>query len=206
VEADLPTFLIAPPGLSYDRAVAVARAVKQFGERLTAVVEECEQSIYGLADLVLPVCGQMPEPLVPLVYCSAVELFASDLAQDVGDRYLRAGTPSLKATPELIRGNQVANRLAELPLQAVTRPQRRAGLAAPTQARRIEAKTTAARLRSGRAAVNAYLGQTAPTSGDVDCRHRRRGRRRGRRRARNRRHRRRAHRDHPRAGVGLRPR
>ena len=122
VEPEAPTFLIAPPGLSYGRAVQIAQAIKRFGKYLVAVVQEGEQPISKVADVVLPVCGQVPEPLTPLVYCNALELFASDLAQEVGETYLRAGTPFLKATPLLIRASEAVDSLGALHADEITNP------------------------------------------------------------------------------------
>jgi hypothetical protein len=85
----IPTFLIAPPGLSYSRAVEVARVIKRVGAFLIAVVEEGEREISSIADAVLPVRGRLPEELTPLVYSDAGEIFASDLADATGEPYFR---------------------------------------------------------------------------------------------------------------------
>lgn len=84
-----PTFLIAPPGLSYSRAVEVAKVMRRINCYLVAVVEEGEKEISKMADLVLPVKGHLPESLTPLVYSSALEIFASDLAESKGEKYFR---------------------------------------------------------------------------------------------------------------------
>jgi glucosamine--fructose-6-phosphate aminotransferase (isomerizing) len=86
----MPTFLIAPAGLSYSRAVEVARVMKRVQAYLIAVVEEGDNEISKIADVVLPVKGHLPEELTPLVYSDAGEIFASDLAEAVGEPYFRA--------------------------------------------------------------------------------------------------------------------
>ncbi len=85
----MPTFLIAPPGLSYTRAVEVARVIKQVQAYLVAIVEEGEQEISAIADVTLPVKGHLPEEFTPLVYSDACEMFASDLADATGEPYFR---------------------------------------------------------------------------------------------------------------------
>lgn len=85
-----PTFLLAPPGLSYSRAVEVARVMKRVEAYLIAVVEEGDTEIAPIADVVLPVKGHLPEELTPLVYSDAAEMFSSDLADAIGEPYFRA--------------------------------------------------------------------------------------------------------------------
>ncbi len=105
-EEGTPYFVIAPPGASYPRAVEVAKMLKHLGQYLIAIVKQGEQAISAIADVVLPVCGQVPEPLTALVYCNALELFASDLAQEVDEPYMRnfvgrwdeGGAPSIRAS------------------------------------------------------------------------------------------------------------
>ncbi len=82
-------FVIAPPGLSYSRAVENCREMKRLGHYLVAVVRDGEKEISSIADVVLPVYGDVPEPLTPLVYSNAVELFASDHSQVTGEPYFR---------------------------------------------------------------------------------------------------------------------
>jgi len=112
-----PTFLIAPPGLSYSRAVEVAKVMHRINCYLVAVVEEGEKEISKLADLVLPVKGSLPESLTPLVYSSALEMFASDLAEVKGEQYFR-NFEGRWATPDgdPIWFNKKVESLSELPL------------------------------------------------------------------------------------------
>ncbi len=86
----IPTFMIAPPGLSYSRAVEQAKVIKRVEGFLVAVVEEGETEISALADVVLPVKGHLAEEMTPLVYSDLLEMFASDLADAAGEPYFRA--------------------------------------------------------------------------------------------------------------------
>jgi glucosamine--fructose-6-phosphate aminotransferase (isomerizing) len=114
----VPTFLVAPPGLSYSRAVEVARVVKRVQAFLIAIVEEGEKEISAIADVVLPVQGQLPEEITPLVYSDALELFASDLAEASQGIYFR-GFEGPWATPDgdPIWFNEVLNARTQLDLK-----------------------------------------------------------------------------------------
>lgn len=81
---DMPVFLIAPPGRSYGRAVALAKTAKAIGHRLVAFVEEGDQEIPPLADFVVPVVGQVREEFSPLVYHLAANFIASYWAENLG--------------------------------------------------------------------------------------------------------------------------
>lgn len=115
----MPTFLLAPPGLSYSRAVEVARVIKRVQAFLIAIVEEGEKEISAIADVVLPVKGHLAEEITPLVYSDAVELFASDLADATKGIYFR-GFEGPWATPEgdPIWFNEVLDTRAQLDLKA----------------------------------------------------------------------------------------
>jgi glucosamine--fructose-6-phosphate aminotransferase (isomerizing) len=112
-----PTFLIAPPGLSYSRAVEITKVMRRINTYLVAVVQEDEQEISEMADLVLPVKGDLPESLTPLVYSSALEMFASDLTEAKGEQYFR-NFEGRWATPDgdPIWFNEKVETLEELPL------------------------------------------------------------------------------------------
>lgn len=98
-KTSIPTFMIAPPGLGYSRAVEVARVMKRVQSYLIAIVDEDEQDISALADVVFKVRGQLPEELTPLVYSDLIELFASDLTEASGGKYFR-GFEGPWATPD----------------------------------------------------------------------------------------------------------
>ncbi len=94
-----PTFLLAPPGLGYSRAVEVAAVMRRINCFVIAVVEEHDTEVARFADVVLAVKGTLPEALTPLVYSNAVELFASDLAEAINEPYFR-GFEGRWATPD----------------------------------------------------------------------------------------------------------
>lgn len=85
----MPTFLIAPYGLSYKRAIEQARVIKRVQACLIAVVEEGEKEISSLADHVISIKGHLPEEMTPLVYSDPMEIFASDLAEENHEPYFR---------------------------------------------------------------------------------------------------------------------
>jgi glucosamine--fructose-6-phosphate aminotransferase (isomerizing) len=89
-QTGLPTFLIAPYGLSYNRAVEQAKVIKRVQAKLIAVVEEGEKEISKIADIVIPIKGHLPEEFTPLVYSDPMEIFASDLAEVKNEPYFRA--------------------------------------------------------------------------------------------------------------------
>ncbi len=110
-----PNILVAPPGVGYGRAVEIAQVMKRTGKHLIAVVEEGEKQISAIADVVWPVSGHVPEPLTPLVYSSALEVFASDLAQETGAFYMRdfAAPWSDRSAPG-IRGSTIMESVADI--------------------------------------------------------------------------------------------
>ena len=86
------TFLIAPPGAGYGRAVEVAGVIKRLGRRLVAIVAEGDAEVAPLADVVLPMPAMSREAFTPLVYCTPAELFAAHLASVRGEPYFRGFT------------------------------------------------------------------------------------------------------------------
>jgi glucosamine--fructose-6-phosphate aminotransferase (isomerizing) len=83
---DMPTFVIAPPGRSHDKAASVAARAHELGRRVVAVTSHDDLAVTGNADIVLPVRGQVREEFSPLLY----HLFAGYLtcfaAQRLGRR------------------------------------------------------------------------------------------------------------------------
>lgn len=81
---NLPTFVIAPPGKGYWRAVEMAQTAKSMGRTVVAVVNEKDKELSALADYVFPVAGEVREEFSPLVYHVPADLFACYLAQEQG--------------------------------------------------------------------------------------------------------------------------
>lgn len=95
--ANMVTFLIAPPGRSYQRAVELAEGARQLGRRLIAVVREGDEAIARHAQIVLPVAGEIREAFSPLVYHLFAALFAAYLAQRLGRALLQSDNPLFQA-------------------------------------------------------------------------------------------------------------
>ena len=85
-----PTFVIAPPGSGYSRALELVHIMKRIGRRVIAVVDRDDTEIARLADLVLPVVGKVREAFSPLVYTLAGELFAAHHSRATGEPPFRS--------------------------------------------------------------------------------------------------------------------
>ena len=77
---DLPTFVIAPPGKGYWRAVDMVKTAKSLGRRIVAVVHEDDKDIAPQADFVFRIKGDVREEFSPLVYHIPADYFSSYLA------------------------------------------------------------------------------------------------------------------------------
>ncbi|MCL4831023.1 MAG: SIS domain-containing protein [Caldilineaceae bacterium] len=80
-----PTFVIAPPGAGYSRAVELVEVMERIGRRVIAVVDSQDSEIARMADVVLPVVGKVREAFSPLVYTLAGELFAAHHSRATGE-------------------------------------------------------------------------------------------------------------------------
>ena len=78
---DLPTFVIAPPGKSYWRALDLVKTAKSLGRRIVAIVHEEDKEIASQADFVFRVKGDVREEFSPLAYHIPATYFASYLAE-----------------------------------------------------------------------------------------------------------------------------
>jgi glutamine---fructose-6-phosphate transaminase (isomerizing) len=81
---DIPTFIIAPPGAGYWRAVDLAKSAKSLGRKIIAVVHKDDTEIAPLADFVFRVEGDVREEFSSLAYHIPADLFASSLAEIQG--------------------------------------------------------------------------------------------------------------------------
>ena len=93
--ANLPVFLIAPPGRSHWRAVQLVDTIKRAGRRFVAIVKEGDRELTS-ADFVLPVVGEVREEFSPLVYHIAADLFASYLADALGRKLFQTDNPAFR--------------------------------------------------------------------------------------------------------------
>ncbi|MFQ5898098.1 MAG: SIS domain-containing protein [Candidatus Methylomirabilia bacterium] len=96
MEASDMVWLIAPPGPSYERCVALARAAKEIGTPVVGIVEEGDRELSALSveTVTLP---PIPELLTPLLAVVPLQLFTYHLA-------LQQGT-----NPDTMRGDQPAH-------------------------------------------------------------------------------------------------
>jgi glutamine---fructose-6-phosphate transaminase (isomerizing) len=74
------TVVFAPPGASLDRAREQLQAVRDVGGTAVAVCAADDDETAALADITMPVVGEVDELLSPLVYCAAGELIAYHFA------------------------------------------------------------------------------------------------------------------------------
>lgn len=74
------TVVLAPPGAALDRAREQLQAVRDVGGTAVAVCAGDDDETAALADVVLPVVGEVDELLSPLAYCVPVELLAYHFA------------------------------------------------------------------------------------------------------------------------------
>jgi len=75
--------LVAPPGPSYERCLALARVAQAIGAPVVALVEEGDREIAPLAAAVLPL-PRTPEPLTPIPAVIPLQLFTYHLAIERG--------------------------------------------------------------------------------------------------------------------------
>lgn len=81
---DMPVFVIAPPGRSYQRATELAAQAHKLGRRVIAITNEDDTEITRHARAVLPVRGQMREEFSPLFYHPFAGYLACFLTQRLG--------------------------------------------------------------------------------------------------------------------------
>jgi glucosamine--fructose-6-phosphate aminotransferase (isomerizing) len=95
--ANMPIFVVAPPGRSHWRATNVAEVAKSLGKRVIAVVQDGDTEITRHADFVLPVMGDVREEFSPLVYHIAGDLMGSFLAEALGRKLFQTDNPAFRA-------------------------------------------------------------------------------------------------------------
>jgi glucosamine--fructose-6-phosphate aminotransferase (isomerizing) len=93
---DTPTFIIAPPGKGYWRAIELAKAAKEKGRRIIAVVNDQDQEVSQYADYRLPVLGEVREEFSPLIYHIAADLFAAYLTIELGRSMFQSDRPEVR--------------------------------------------------------------------------------------------------------------
>jgi glutamine---fructose-6-phosphate transaminase (isomerizing) len=83
--ADMPVFVIAPPGRSTRRAAELAGQARRQGRRVVAVTDAADTAVAGCASAHLPVHGQVREEFSPLLY----GVFAGYLGSYLAERLRR---------------------------------------------------------------------------------------------------------------------
>lgn len=96
VDADDAVFVIAPPGPSYERCLAAARAAKEVGAAVVALVRDGDREIATLASETIAI-PDVQELLSPILTVVPLQLFTYHLA-------LRRGV-----NPDTMRGDQPAH-------------------------------------------------------------------------------------------------
>ena len=89
-------FVIAPPGPSYERCLALARVAEAVGAPVVGVVQEGDAELSALCahTVTLPA---LPEPLTPILAVVPLQLFTYHLALERG------------ANPDSMRADQPAH-------------------------------------------------------------------------------------------------
>jgi glutamine---fructose-6-phosphate transaminase (isomerizing) len=77
------TVVVAPPGASHDRAVEQLEAAREIGATAVALCAP-DAPAAAVADVVLPIAGDIAEELSPLTYCIPLELLAYHYASSRG--------------------------------------------------------------------------------------------------------------------------
>jgi len=98
--SDTPTFIIAPPGRGYWRAVDLAKTARDLGRRVVVICKEGDKEIGQYADLVIPVVGDVREEFSPLVYHVYSNLLASHIAELWGRMLFQTDNPEMLAKME----------------------------------------------------------------------------------------------------------
>lgn len=92
--ADMPLFVIAPPGRSRWRSVELASAAAGMGRRVIAVCDASDTGFADAAQVVLPVHGATREEFSPMLYHVFAGYVASDLADVLGRQIFRTDCPA----------------------------------------------------------------------------------------------------------------
>jgi glucosamine--fructose-6-phosphate aminotransferase (isomerizing) len=84
IPTSLPLVVIVQPGRSHPRAKALMAQARKHGNRIVAVASARDAASLSLADVVLPVIGEAPEALSPLLYTPFAGAVGAALAELTG--------------------------------------------------------------------------------------------------------------------------
>lgn len=93
---ETPTFLIAPPGKGYWRAVDLAKTAKEKGRLLIAVIQEDDQVIRNYADFIFPIKTDIREEFSPLIYHIPADLVAAYLTIELNRNLFQLNRPEVR--------------------------------------------------------------------------------------------------------------
>jgi glucosamine--fructose-6-phosphate aminotransferase (isomerizing) len=88
--SDMPTFIVAPPGKSFWRALEIAEMVKNYGHKLVVITSDLENEIVQYADYVFPIAEGVREELSSIVYHIGADFFAAYLTIALGRHPFRS--------------------------------------------------------------------------------------------------------------------
>ena len=101
---DFPVIMVAPPGKGYWRSAELAKAVKLLGHPLIAVVKDGDADVAQYADVVLPIMGEVSEPLSPLLYYIPGTTMAHYLSKELGrSLFMSDNEKVMKIREEMVR-------------------------------------------------------------------------------------------------------
>lgn len=76
--------VIAPPGGSYDRALALVKAIDVMGATTISVVDQSDSKVAEASDEVIKMPGKLPEILTPITYIAPLQLLIYHMAVEKG--------------------------------------------------------------------------------------------------------------------------
>ena len=107
-DVDTPTFIVSPGARSHNRTAEMLIPMTRIGRYTIGVCPSGDHTVGEQCDVFLPVVGNTPEIFSPIVYPTAIELFADHLASNLGEDYFR-GFKDLYDVTDLdpLKGNSI---------------------------------------------------------------------------------------------------
>ena len=107
-DVDTPTFIVSPGSRSHTRTAEMLIPMTRIGRYTIGICPFGDNIVGEQCDCFLPVMGNTPEIFSPIVYPTAIELFADHLASNLGEDYFR-GFKNLYDVTDLnpLKGNSI---------------------------------------------------------------------------------------------------
>ena len=107
-DVDTPTFIVSPGSRSHTRTAEMLTPMTRIGRYTIGICPFGANIVGEQCDCFLPVMGNTPEIFSPIVYPTAIELFADHLASNLGEDYFR-GFKNLYDVTDLnpLKGNSI---------------------------------------------------------------------------------------------------